>query len=87
MLNEEQLEFLKRMASAPFDIQQCATTLQVDYVELKKQIDNPKTKEHEYYYSGKNKSYLELLEAIKKLANRGSHPAQLLLLNLHNKAK
>jgi len=82
ILSEKQLKTLETFASKFFTIADCALVLEVDALDLKKEIKKVGTDCHKAYFKGYLSGTLQLRESIMDLALRGSSPAQTQMLKI-----
>lgn len=76
MLNETQLEELKKLSELFFSIKECALIMEIKESQLRDRINNSETKEHAAYYSGNFRGQARVRKSIIEMAERGSNPAQ-----------
>ena len=81
-LDQNQLDKLCTLGETFFSVQQCALVLEVDQLELKKEIKLQTSAAHKAYYKGLLTATLKLRQSIMDLAMRGSSPAQTQMLKI-----
>lgn len=86
-LTEEELKMAERYGTACREIKYLAKALQIDVNVLKKEYHRPGSELAKRYDKGFELTILELLEATKKQALRGSNPALNVLIEMAKQAQ
>jgi len=87
MYNKEILEKINKLASLFFTIDEIATYLKLDIVQLKRDIRNRNLEVSDIYFKGKMEQIIELRETTIEFAKKGSNYADQITKELINNQK
>jgi hypothetical protein len=84
---EEQLKMAERYGAACRELKFLAKAIEVDFASLKREYNRPGSELAKRYDKGFELTMIELLEAAKKQALRGSNPALNMLIEMAKAAQ